>query len=129
MSEKILLVEDDLFISEIYDRKLTESGFKVKLVSNGEEAIPAFYDFEPDLVILDIMLPKKSGWEVLKELTKLKDEIKKETKVIMLTNLGEKEKIQEALKMGADDYLVKASLTPSELVEIIKDKLDIKTKI
>jgi DNA-binding response OmpR family regulator len=129
MSDKILLVEDDLFISEIYNRKLTESGFEVKLVSNGEEAVPAFYDFEPDLVILDIMLPKKSGWEVLKELTKEKDEIKKETKIIMLTNLGEKEKIQEALEMGADDYLVKASLTPSELVEIIKDKLDIKTKI
>lgn len=126
MSKKILLVEDDIFISEIYNRKLTENGFEVNLVSRGDKVLNEFLSFNPGIVLLDIMLPQKSGWEVLKELAKLK---KENTKIIMLTNLGEKEKIQEALKMGADDYLIKASLTPSELVEIIEDKLDIKTKI
>ena len=117
---KILLVEDDRFISEIYYRKLTENGFDVKLAQDGIEAISFFKDFRPDLVLLDVMLPKKSGWEVLRDIKDIKDS---EAKVIMLTNLGEKEKIKQAQEMGADDYLVKASLTPSELVEIIKDKI------
>jgi DNA-binding response OmpR family regulator len=118
--EKILLVEDDPFISEIYYRKLTESDFEVKLAQDGLTAIDLFIEFEPDLVILDIMLPKKSGWEVLKE---IKSNYPEKSKIIMLTNLSDKEKIEQAKKMGVDDYLIKASLTPTELVEIIKDKL------
>lgn len=121
---KILLVEDDQFISELYQRKLTDNDFKVKLAKDGEMALFQLKTFQPDLILLDIMLPKKSGWEVLEE---LKD-IKKEGgfKIVMLSNLGEKDKIDQALEMGADDYLIKASLTPSELVEIIKDKILIK---
>lgn len=126
MKNKILIVEDDLFISEIYSRKLAENGFEVKVAQDGEVASFYFKEFEPELVLLDIMLPKKNGWEVLKE---LKNQKQINPKIIMLTNLGEKDKIEQAMEMGADDYLIKASLTPSELVEIIKDKLNIKTKI
>ncbi|MCK5081082.1 MAG: response regulator [Candidatus Moranbacteria bacterium] len=117
---KILLIEDDKFISEIYYRKLTDSGFKVELAQDGLDGIQAFERFQPDLVLLDIMLPEKNGWEVLRELKAIKDS---KSKIVMLTNLGEKDKIQQALKMGADDYLIKASLTPTELIEIIKDKI------
>lgn len=119
--KKILLVEDDPFISELYQRKLGENGFKVKMAKDGEMAIFELKHFKPDLILLDIMLPKKSGWEVLKELK----EIKKESgfKIVMLSNLGERDKIEQALEMGADDYLIKASLTPSELVEMIKNKI------
>jgi DNA-binding response OmpR family regulator len=66
------------------------------------------------------MLPKKSGWEILKELVEVNNN---SSKIVMLTNLGEQDKIKQALEMGADDYLIKASLTPSELVEIIQDKM------
>ncbi len=118
---KILLIEDDNFISEIYCHKLTDSGFNVKSGRDGLEGLALFRDFKPDLVLLDIMLPKKSGWEVLKELRASGD---KKAKIIMLTNLGEKDKIKQALEMGADDYLIKASLTPTELAEIIRDKME-----
>jgi len=117
---KILLVEDDKFISEIYYRKLSENGFDVKLAQDGSAAIRMFEEFQPDFVLLDILLPKKSGWEVLKE---LKTNKKNQARFIMLTNLGEKEKIKQALEMGAEDYLIKSSLTPSELVETMKDKI------
>lgn len=119
---KILLVEDDKFMSEIYQRKLSESGFKVKLVQDGAKAVESFLSFEPDLVLLDVMLPKKSGWDILKEIRQI--DKNNESKIIMLTNLGEKEKIQQAIDIGADDYLVKSSLTPTELVEIIKNKIN-----
>jgi DNA-binding response OmpR family regulator len=124
MNKKILLIEDDPFISEIYNKKLTESFFEVKLVKSGEDALDSFRDFKPDLVILDIMLPKKDGWEILEEFKKEKIN----SKIIMLTNLSDKEKISKAFNMGVDDYIVKASLTPSELIEVVKEKLKIKTK-
>lgn len=121
--KKILLVEDDQFISEIYYKKLIDSGFDVQLTQDGLSAINLFQEFQPNLVLLDIMLPKKSGWEVLKEIVKIKEGLKIDSKIIMLTNLGEKEKIEQALAIGAEDYLIKASLVPSELVEIIKNKI------
>lgn len=121
--KKILLVEDDQFISEIYYKKLIDSGFDVKLTQDGFSAVSLFEEFQPDVVLLDIMLPKKSGWEVLEEISRIKKVLKIDSKIIMLTNLGEKEKIEQALKMGAEDYLIKASLIPSELVEMIKDKI------
>jgi DNA-binding response OmpR family regulator len=117
---RILLIEDDPFISEIYQRKLSENGFEVELVQDGSLALKKFQIFQPDFVLLDIMLPKKSGWEILKELVKVNNN---SSKIVMLTNLGEQDKIKQALEMGADDYLIKASLTPSELVEIIQDKM------
>jgi DNA-binding response OmpR family regulator len=83
-------------------------------------ALKKFQIFQPDFVLLDIMLPKKSGWEILKELVEVNNN---SSKIVMLTNLGEQDKIKQALEMGADDYLIKASLTPSELVEIIQDKM------
>jgi DNA-binding response OmpR family regulator len=121
-NKKILLVEDDRFISEIYFRKLSESDFDVKLARDGVEALDIFNEFNPDVVLLDIMLPKKNGWEVLEF---LKDRKENGLKIIMLTNLGEKETMEKALKKGADDYVIKASLTPAELVELIKNKIEI----
>ena len=118
---KILLVEDDKFISEIYKRKLEESDFEVKLAEDGVDAIISFSNFKPQVVLLDVMLPKKSGWDVLKEIREM--DKNNDVRVVMLTNVEERDKIQQSLKMGADDYLVKSSLTPSELIEVIKNKL------
>lgn len=126
---KILLIEDDPFISEIYWHKLTDAGFEVKLAKDGLEGVVFFKEFQPNLVLLDILLPKKNGWKVLKEIKTVENSNEKrdksfDAKIFMLTNLGEKDNIQQALKMGADDYFVKASLTPSELVELIKERME-----
>jgi len=122
-NKKILLVEDDKFIAEIYFHKLSESGFDVKLAEDGELGIELFKEFDPDLVLLDIMLPKKNGWEVLREISALRKN-QDGKKVIMLTNLGEKDKVDQAVERGVDGYFVKSSLTPNDLLKITQDALE-----
>jgi len=114
----ILLVEDDPFLIDIYTTKLETSGFEVGVAKNGEEALDKLKEKKPDLVILDIVLPRLDGWEVLariKENPELKD-----LKVVALSNLGQKEEVEKGVKMGATKYLIKAHHTPAEVVEEIK---------
>jgi len=112
--KKILLVEDDKFLSEMYTTKLTESGFEVEAAFDGEDGLVKAASFKPDLILLDIVLPKKDGFEVLK-LLKEKEDLKK-ILVIALTNLGQKEEVQKGFDLGADDYVIKAHFTPTEVV-------------
>jgi len=114
----ILLIEDDPFLIDIYTTKLETSGFEVGVAKNGEEALDKLKEKKPDLVILDIVLPRLDGWEVLariKENPELKD-----LKVVALSNLGQKEEVEKGVKMGATKYLIKAHHTPAEVVEEIK---------
>jgi len=120
--KKILLVEDDKFLSEMYITKLTESGFEVEAAFDGEEGLLKADTFRPDLILLDIVLPKKDGFEVLK-LLKEKEELKK-ILVIALTNLGQKEEVQKGFDLGADDYVIKAHFTPTEVVAKINRLLN-----
>jgi len=120
--KKILLVEDDKFLSEMYITKLTESGFEVEAAFDGEEGLSKADSFRPDLILLDIVLPKKDGFEVLKSL-KEKEELKK-ILVIALTNLGQKEEVQKGFDLGADDYVIKAHFTPTEVVAKINRLLN-----
>lgn len=129
--KSILLVEDDPFLIDIYNTKLKEAGFKVQIANNGEEALKKIKQrnlrkFEekkkktlwPDLLVLDIVLARIDGWQVLRE---IKNDYKlKNLKVIILTNLGQKEEVEKGLALGATKYLIKAHYTPSELVEEIK---------
>ncbi len=115
--KSILLIEDDPFLSNIYVIKLEEAGFEVDVLSGGKDAIKTIESKKPDLVLLDIILPDISGWEILEGIKK-SSEIK--SKVIILSNLGQKEEKEKGLEMGADHYLVKAYYTPTELVEQIK---------
>jgi DNA-binding response OmpR family regulator len=118
----ILLVEDDVFVSDIYQMKISSEGFEVILAENGLEAIKKLENKIPDLILLDIIMPYMDGTETLK---KIKSEKKWEKiPVILLTNLSEKEKVEEALKMGADDYLIKSHFTPSEVISKIKEVLN-----
>ena len=114
--KKILLVEDDPFLIDIYTTKLREENFKVDVADNGDRALELVEKEKPDLVLLDIVLPNKDGWEILKEI-KAKN---KEIKVIILSNLGQKEEVEKGLKLGAEKYLIKSNFTPSEVVEEIK---------
>jgi len=115
--KKILLVEDDAFVSDIYQIKLVHEGFEVIVSRNGLEAIKKLEELVPDLILLDIIMPYVDGIEVLKKIKS--NETLKKIPVILLTNLSEKEKIDEALEIGADDYLIKSHFTPSEVVEKI----------
>jgi len=119
--KSILLIEDDSFLIDIYTTKLKESGFDVAVAADGEQAIIKVKELKPDLVILDIVLPEVDGWEILR---KIKSELKLEDlKVIILSNLGQKEEVEKGINLGAAKYLIKAHYTPSQVVEEIKKVL------
>jgi len=114
----ILLVEDDSFISGMYQTKLTNLGYQVELIDDGETAATRLkQDPLPDLVLLDIVLPKKDGFEILEDLRR--EERTQKLPVILLTNLGQKPDVERGVKLGADDYIIKAHYTPTEVVEKI----------
>lgn len=123
MAEKIhvLLVEDDVFLSSIYQKKFEMEGYKVSLADNGEKALVEVKKKKPDIVMLDILLPKLDGFAVLEKL-KADSEVK-DIPVILLTNLGQKDDVEKGLQMGAADYLIKAHFKPSEVVDKIKQVL------
>ena len=117
----ILLVEDDAFVSDIYQTKLDKEGFNVEMAVNGVEAMKILEKTKPDLILLDIVMPYMDGMEVLKKL-KEKEEWKS-IPVVLLTNLSEKEKVEEGLGMGANDYLIKSHFTPTEVLDKVKTLL------
>lgn len=121
----IYLVEDDSFISGMYQTKLKNAGYTVDIATDGETAWNRLQqDPLPDLVLLDVVLPKKDGFEILEDLRK--DAKTKDLAVILLTNLGQKPDIERGIKLGADDYIIKAHYTPSEVMEKIEKVLEAK---
>ena len=117
--KKILLVEDDPLLIDVYSTKLKQSGFEVCVAESGEKALVAVKEEKPDLVLLDIVLPHLDGWDILERLRS--SEKLKSMQIVILSNLGQKEEIAKGLALGAAKYLIKAHYTPSEIVqEIIK---------
>ncbi|MDD5589736.1 MAG: response regulator [Candidatus Portnoybacteria bacterium] len=119
---KVLIVEDDPFLSEMYSTKLVESGFEIDLAGDGQTALEKMTANKPDLVLLDIVLPKIDGFEVLKKMKN--DQNLRDIRVIALTNLGQKEEVQKGLDLGAEDYIIKAHFTPSEVVAKIREVME-----
>jgi two-component system alkaline phosphatase synthesis response regulator PhoP len=117
----ILFVEDDRLISEMYARLLIKKGFKVDFAYDGLEALTKVAQEHYDLILLDIMMPGKTGIEVLHDLRK--DPKYLETRIIILTNLAQDKTSQEALKSQADGYLVKADIIPSQLAGVVEEVL------
>lgn len=119
-----MIVEDDTFVMDIYYTKLSQEGFEVTICSNGQEALKKLEEkkFVPDLILLDIIMPHMDGLEFLKHIKKKEDF--KNIPVILLTNLSQKEDIEEGLKLGASDYLIKSHFTPSEVLEKINSLLN-----
>lgn len=117
----ILLVEDDVFLASIYQKKFEMEGFKITVVDNGEKVLAEAKKKIPDIILLDILLPKKDGFAVLSELKG--DAATKKIPVIMLTNLGQKDDVEKGLAVGANDYLIKAHFKPSEIVDKVKKVL------
>jgi DNA-binding response OmpR family regulator len=117
--KKILIVEDDDALAGVYQMRLQAEGFNVKRVSNGEEALAAALAYHPDLVMLDIMMPKVSGFDVLDILRNTAETAK--LKIIMLTALSQDSDKQRAESLGVDDYLVKSQVVISEVVDRVKE--------
>lgn len=114
---KVLLVEDDSFISKMYVTKFTLQKFNVLAAGDGEEGLRMAIAEIPDIILLDIMLPKMDGWQVLEHLKA--NESTKNIPVLLLTNLGAQEDIERGLQLGAIDYMIKAHFIPSEVIEKI----------
>lgn len=117
----ILIAEDDPFISRMYQTKLTSSGFNVVVKNNGRDAYQTVRELNPDLLILDINMPEMSGFEVLSALTSEGFDLAN-TPVIILTNSSTPEHMQLAKQYGAE-YMVKAEMTPHDVLEHINEKL------
>ncbi len=119
--KSILLIEDDPFLIEIYTTKLKEAGFSIEVARDGKEGLRKIKEKRPDLLVLDIVLPQIDGWEILKQ---IKEKIGfKDLKVVILSNLGQKNEVEKGLKLGATKYLIKAHYTPSEVIEEVKKVL------
>lgn len=117
-AKKILLVEDDEALAGVYQARLEIEGFSVMQVNNGEKALAAAREFKPDLILLDAMMPKISGFDVLDILRNTPDT--KNIKVIMLTALSQPKDKERAENLGVDDYLVKSQVVIGDVVERVK---------
>lgn len=113
--KKILLVEDEEYIADMYKMKFEKHGYETIVAADGEEGLKLAESRKPDLILLDLVLPRLSGFEVLKKLKENKKT--KDIKVYIISNLGQNGEINHGFKDGADGYLIKSSLTPSQLVE------------
>jgi len=116
--KKILLVEDDQYLIDIYKTRLEKEGYRVIVVQDGKDFFSILEKENPDLILLDIVLPHIDGWEILKALRK--DPKFKEKKVVIISNLSQREEIEKARELGVIKFLVKAHYTPSEIAEEIK---------
>lgn len=121
-AKKVLIIDDDPFILEMYMLKLKETGFLVETARNGKEGIERIKEYQPDVVLLDVVMPAMDGFGVLQELKKNRPS--HFMKTVLLTNLGQKEDVERGMQLGADDYIIKAHFTPTEVVEKIRRLLE-----
>ena len=118
---KILIIEDDPGISKVISSRLSREEYTVLLAADGEEGLRKAQEENPDLIILDLMLPKLDGFEVLKS---IKDDDKtKGVPVIILSNLGQTKDIDRGMKLGASDYLIKTDFSISEIIDKVRTNI------
>jgi DNA-binding response OmpR family regulator len=115
---KILIVEDEPFLTEMYKVKFEAIGYEVLTADNGERGLAAMRQHKPDIVLLDIIMPVMDGYTVLKAVRQ--DPDLKHQLIVIFSNLGQEEEVTKGLQLGADDYLVKSNLTPSELLQKVE---------
>lgn len=115
---KILIIEDEDMLSNVIKEEFSDAGYVIEVAKDGEEALGLAKNFLPQLILLDLVLPKKGGLDVLSEI-KSDPELKK-VPVIILSNMAEDESIKKALAMGAEDYFIKAQNSISEILEKVR---------
>jgi DNA-binding response OmpR family regulator len=118
---KIAIIEDDPVISQMYRMKFEADGFDVQLANNGKRGVALVQTFTPDIILMDLQMPEMDGAEALAVIRK--NDWGKEIPVIILTNLGEEESPKEIRALGIHSYIVKANLTPRQVVQRVKEAL------
>jgi CheY-like chemotaxis protein len=116
---KVLMIEDDALMIRMYQRIFTLSGYEIEVAVDGIEGYDKAKSFKPDLILLDVMMPKMNGLQTLEKLKS--DETTKQIPVFMLTNLANKPDAEKAIQNGAVKYLIKSEYEPKQLLEIVKD--------
>lgn len=119
--KKILIIEDDRSLQNVLVEMITREGYEPASAFDGEEGIQKISEFRPDLILLDIILPKKDGYEVLSQIKQ--DELTKDIPVLILTNLQEVDNVQKALDLGAMTFMVKSDFSLKDIVEKVKETL------
>lgn len=119
IGKKVLCIEDEQFISELYVRALTKAGYDVTTVVDGRQGLQLAQSNEFDFILLDLMIPNMTGTEVLRRLRDATETPSLKAKVIVTTNLDQREDVRGEIEKQADGYLVKAETTPRELVEFL----------
>lgn len=119
--KKVMIVEDDEHISKVYEIKLAKDGITTILARDGEEAVVKIIAEKPDMILLDLMVPKKDGFGVLEEIKKIPDLAK--IPVIVLSNLGQQSDQERALALGANEYLVKVDYPIQDVIDKVKGYL------
>ena len=125
--KKILIIEDDPFLSSIIGVRLEKEGYTVAVATDGEAALVSVEKELPDLILLDIVLPGMSGFDVLKTIKASAHS--RDVSVMMFSNLGQEHEIEESKKLGADEFLVKAKFTPFEILAKIQALLKAKEDV
>jgi DNA-binding response OmpR family regulator len=123
---RILLVEDDLTLASLYQMRMEAEGFEVKHCSNGEEALQAARDFKPNLILLDIMMPRLNGFDVLDILRHTPET--SHIKIVILSALGQANDQARAKELGADDYLVKSQVVIADVMARLRQHLNLPAK-
>lgn len=121
MASKVLVVEDDRFLTSAYRAKLVRSGFEVQIATDGVEALEILKTFVPEIIILDLVMPRKDGFTTLAEIRA--QESLKTIPVIVASNLGQKEDLDRAMSLGATDYIIKSDLSMDALVAKINSTI------
>ncbi len=121
MGKKILLIEDEEILNTLLQRKLTNEGYDISIARDGEEGLKAMKEIKPNLILLDIVMPKMGGLEVMEEMGK--DEELKKIPVIIISNSGQPVEIDKAQELGAKDWLIKAEFDPQEVIDKITKQI------
>ncbi len=118
---KILIIEDEEIMYSLLSKKLRQEGYEVEVAKNGEEGLEKMEEIKPDLILLDIIMPKKGGFEVMEEMRK-KEELKN-IPVVVISNSGQPVELDKAKELGARDWLIKTEFDPTEVIEKVKKQI------
>jgi len=118
-NKKILIIEDEFFIGELYQRALAKAGYEIKVIADGAEALKEAETNVYDIILLDLMIPNVTGIEILRTLRDPARVPQLKAKIIITTNLEQRDDVRADIEKQADGYIVKAELTPKELVEVL----------
>jgi DNA-binding response OmpR family regulator len=119
---KVAIIEDDMAIVQMYRTKFENEGYEIATAPDGESGLELLHTYEPDIILLDLMMPNMNGLDMLQKLRNQPGG--RDAKVVVLTNMGDTETATRVYKMAADDYIVKAEMTPKQVAERVKNLLE-----